>query len=73
MSEYPIDIFEHRSVENVTVENKQKIVLTQGGEIFTAPALIIATGASWRKLKCPGKRVYRKRGRFLPALRRSFL
>ncbi|SFS35179.1 alkyl hydroperoxide reductase subunit F [Porphyromonadaceae bacterium NLAE-zl-C104] len=62
MSEYPIDIFEHRSVKNVTVENKQKIVLTQGGEIFTAPALIIATGASWRKLNVPGETEFIGRG-----------
>ncbi|MDR2816581.1 MAG: alkyl hydroperoxide reductase subunit F [Proteiniphilum sp.] len=55
MHEYSIDIFEHRSVEKVTVENKQKIVSTRGGEIFTAPALIIATGASWRKLNVPGE------------------
>ncbi|WP_298647399.1 alkyl hydroperoxide reductase subunit F [uncultured Proteiniphilum sp.] len=55
MDEYPIDIFEHRSVEKVTVENKQKIVSTQGGEIFTTPALIIATGAGWRRLNVPGE------------------
>lgn len=55
MGEYPIDIFEHRKVENVTVENNMKIVSTQGGEVFTAPALIIATGASWRKLNIEGE------------------
>lgn len=62
MDEYSIDIFEHRSVEKVTVENKQKIVSAQGGEIFTAPALIIATGASWRKLNVPGESEFIGRG-----------
>lgn len=55
MDEYPINIFEHRSVEKVTVENKQKIVSTQGGETFVAPALIIATGAGWRRLNVPNE------------------
>lgn len=55
MKEYPIDIFEHRSVEKVTVENKQKIVTTQTGEVFAAPALIITTGAGWRRLNVPGE------------------
>ncbi len=62
MKEYPIDIFEHRSVEKVTVENKQKIISVQGGEIFTAPALIVATGASWRKLNVPGETEFIGRG-----------
>ncbi|RNC63923.1 alkyl hydroperoxide reductase subunit F [Proteiniphilum sp. X52] len=62
MGEYPIDIFEHRSVENVKMENTRKIVLTQAGEIFTAPALIIATGASWRKLNVPGETEFIGRG-----------
>lgn len=62
MSDYPIDIFEHRVVEKVTVENNQKIVSTQGGEVFTSPALIAATGASWRKLNVPGETEFIGRG-----------
>lgn len=62
MNDYPIDILEHRSVEKVTVENKQKIVSTQTGELFTAPALIVATGASWRKLNVPGETEFIGRG-----------
>ena len=62
MKEYPIDIFENRSVENVKVENGQKVITARTGEIFTAPALIIATGASWRKLNVPGESEFIGRG-----------
>lgn len=62
MKEYPIDIFENRSVKDVTVEEKQKVVTTRTGEIFTAPALIIATGAGWRRLNVPGEAEYIGRG-----------
>lgn len=55
MDEYGINIFEHRKVENVSVEDNKKIVTAQGGETFVAPALIIATGASWRRLNVPGE------------------
>lgn len=62
MNEYSIDIFEHRSVENVAVENKQKIVTTQTGEVFIAPALIIATGAGWRKMNIPNEKEFIGKG-----------
>src|SRR5690554_5320434 len=53
LDDYPMDVLEHRIVESVTVEEGQKVVTVQGGEKFTAPALIIATGASWRRLNVP--------------------
>jgi alkyl hydroperoxide reductase subunit F len=59
---YDIDLFEHRRVEKVTIDGKEKIVTTAGGETFTAPALIIATGASWRRLNVPGESEYIGRG-----------
>lgn len=62
MKEYPIDIFENRSVETVTVENGQKIIFAQTGEVFTAPALIIATGAGWRRLNVSGEAEFIGRG-----------
>ena len=62
MGEYPIALLEHRRVERVEVEEKKKIVYVAGGEKFTAPALIIATGASWRKLNIPGESEYIGRG-----------
>lgn len=62
MQDYPIDILEHRTVEKVELlEGKKKISL-KGGEVFTTLALIIATGASWRKLNIPGETEYTGRG-----------
>lgn len=55
MQQYPIDIFEHRKLEKIEIEGKQKIISTKGNEKFRAPAVIIATGASWRKLNVPGE------------------
>ena len=59
---YPVDLLEHRKIEKVEVLGKQKIVTTSVGEKFLAPALIIATGASWRKLNVPGEAEYIGRG-----------
>lgn len=62
MSRYPIDILEHRHVEQVTVDGKEKELTVTGGERFRTPALIIATGASWRRLNVPGEADYIGRG-----------
>lgn len=62
MQRYPIDLYEHRKVEKVEVDGKMKVVSVAGGETFTAPALIIATGASWRRLNVPGERDYIGKG-----------
>jgi alkyl hydroperoxide reductase subunit F len=62
LQNYAIDILEHRRVVNVEVEGKNKRVSTGGGETFVAPALIIATGASWRRLNVPGEADYIGRG-----------
>lgn len=59
---YPIDLFEHRKVENVKVEGKDKILSVSTGEQFVAPALIVATGASWRRLNVPGEAEHIGRG-----------
>jgi alkyl hydroperoxide reductase subunit F len=58
LSDYAIDIYENRLVENVELNNGLKIVKSTLGEIFETPALIIATGASWRKLGVPGEEKY---------------
>ncbi len=55
MNQYPIDILEHRKVKKVELEENQKILVTANGERFTAPAIIVASGASWRKLNVPGE------------------
>lgn len=62
LQQYPIDILEHRRVDNITLKGKEKILTTTGGEIISTPALILATGASWRKLNIPGEAEYIGRG-----------
>jgi len=62
MQEYEISLFEHRQVENIKIEEKEKIILVNSGEKFIAPAVIIATGASWRKLGVSGETEYIGRG-----------
>lgn len=55
MAQYPIDILEHRQVKKVELNENQKILTTVNGERFSAPAVIVASGASWRKLNVPGE------------------
>lgn len=62
LSRYAVDLLEHRKVEKVSVDGKQKQVTTSVGETLSAPALIVATGASWRKLNVPGEADYIGRG-----------
>lgn len=59
---YPIDLFENRTVEHISIQGKNKILQTTGGETFITPALIIATGASWRKLNVEGESRYIGKG-----------
>jgi len=62
INDYPIDILEHRSVEKVVIDGKEKVLSVSGGEQFTAPAVIVTTGASWRRLNVPGESEYIGRG-----------
>ncbi|MDR1591844.1 MAG: alkyl hydroperoxide reductase subunit F [Prevotellaceae bacterium] len=62
MEAYPVDIFEHRVVESVSVDGEYRTVHLQGGEQVTAPVLIIATGAGWRRLNVTGESAYIGRG-----------
>ena len=59
---YPVEIFEERRIEKVELKGKEKTVSVIGGEVFTAPTVIIATGASWRKLNVDGETEYIGRG-----------
>lgn len=63
INDYPIDLLEHRKVASVTLsaDGRKEIAVT-GGERFITPALIIATGASWRKLNVAGESEYIGRG-----------
>lgn len=62
MQRYPIDLLEHRRIERVEIDGKAKVLSTVSGETFKAPAVIVATGASWRKLNVPGESEYIGRG-----------
>lgn len=62
MNDYPIDILEHRRVDKVELVGKDKILTTSTGDKLIAPAVIVATGASWRKLNVPGESEYIGRG-----------
>lgn len=62
LQEYAIDILEHRRVERVDIVDAKKEIQVSGGEKLIAPALIIATGASWRKLNVPGETDYIGKG-----------
>lgn len=59
---YAIEMFEDRSIEKVELQGKEKNVFVVGGETFVAPAVIIATGASWRRLNVEGETEYIGRG-----------
>ena len=59
---YPVEIFENRKIEKAELQGKEKKIFTAGGETFTAPSVIIATGASWRKLNVEGEAEYIGRG-----------
>ncbi len=58
LGEYPVELFENRKIETVELVNGEKQVRTSLDETLVAPALIIATGASWRRLNVPGENDY---------------
>ncbi|MGB0838166.1 MAG: alkyl hydroperoxide reductase subunit F [Flavobacteriaceae bacterium] len=58
LEDYNIDILENRRVQRTEVVDGFKHVYASTGEVFVTPALIIATGASWRKLNVPGEQKY---------------
>lgn len=62
IAEYKIEVFEQRTVERVDLEGDVKRVFALGGEVFESKSLIIATGASWRKLNVPGESDYLGKG-----------
>lgn len=62
IADYPIDVFENRRVERSELREAEKRIYVRGGEVFKAPAVIIATGASWRKLGVEGEADYMGRG-----------
>ena len=59
---YHIDLLDNRHVESITLEGDTKQVNTNLGEELSAPQVILATGAAWRKLGVPGEADYIGRG-----------
>jgi alkyl hydroperoxide reductase subunit F len=59
---YPVTVLEHRRVEQIETAGKDKILTLTGGERCKAPALIIATGASYRRMNITGEAEYIGRG-----------
>lgn len=62
LNHYPIELFENRRVESADLKGKEKQIVVKGGEVFRAPAVIIATGAGWRRLNVSGEAEYIGRG-----------
>ena len=62
VDKYGIAIFENRKIETVDLQGSAKKIHVVGGETFIAPAVIIATGASWRRLNVEGETEYIGRG-----------
>lgn len=58
MLDYPLEILDSRTVESVELKEPMKTIRVKGGEIFTAPQVIIATGARWRRMNVPGEADY---------------
>jgi alkyl hydroperoxide reductase subunit F len=63
MSEYNIQVLEHRRVNRVSKPHKDVSRLElDSGEILETKSLIVATGAKWRELGIPGEKEYLGRG-----------
>ena len=62
LAAYPVAILEHRKVENIEISGKEKILTLTGGERCKATALIIATGASYRRMNITGEAEHIGRG-----------
>ena len=60
--EYPVEIWEHRHLNKVESDGSVKLLTASSGERFSTPAVIVATGASWRKLNVPGEAEHIGRG-----------
>ncbi|MCT4614772.1 MAG: alkyl hydroperoxide reductase subunit F [Marinifilaceae bacterium] len=58
LNDYPIDIIDNRSISKVEIVDGYKHIETKQSDRLISPALIVATGASWRKLGIPGEDQY---------------
>lgn len=62
LNEYAIDIFDNRTVERAELSATPKRVYTATGDVFASPAVIIATGAGWKRLGVEDEEKYIGRG-----------
>ena len=59
---YPVTVLEHRRVEQIELAGKDKLLTLTGGERCSTQSLIIATGASYRRMNIAGEADYIGRG-----------
>jgi alkyl hydroperoxide reductase subunit F len=59
---YPVEVFEHRRVHEVTLDGELKLLHLHSGERLSAESVIVATGAKWRELGVPGEKEHSGRG-----------
>lgn len=58
-----VAVFENREAVSFEVlPSGMKSVAVKNGEVFSAPAVVAACGASWKKLNIPGEEMYLGRG-----------
>ncbi len=62
LKDYPIAVLENREIISIEVVDGKKKMGCNSGEHFTAAAVIVATGAAWRKLEVAGEDEYLGRG-----------
>ena len=58
IEDYAIDVYKNRRVVEARNEDGVKTIKTNLGEIFNTKALIIATGAGWKRLGVDGEKDY---------------
>lgn len=59
---YQIAVFDNRRIVKAELKDSVKRLTVDSGEVFEAPQVVIATGASWRKLNIPGESDYLGKG-----------
>jgi alkyl hydroperoxide reductase subunit F len=62
MQAYALQVLEHRKVEQIMQKDQSHLLKLSSGEEIIAKAVIIASGAKWRKLNIPGEKDYQGRG-----------
>lgn len=62
LDHYNIGVFDNREITGVDFSSPVKRLTCDSGEHFEAPAVIVATGASWRRLQVPGEEQYIGKG-----------